>query len=164
MLFINRPHHFRSDITFGHSSTSFDMCFNIAYPYQFIVSSQSRQATFLWFLKGWEMHIYNMSFGPVSLLAVVAQTHLILRSVQHMSEGHEKRPPVLSHNIKEDWLVRNQQNRRTAYSYPTDIIPGFSSKFFKGHFILLCWFMAVVWSMENVHWFYSVIKLGTRFA
>lgn len=46
-------------------------------------------------------HLLNMSFGPVSWLVVVAQTYLILRSVQHVSEGHEKRP-VLSHNIKED--------------------------------------------------------------
>lgn len=47
-------------------------------------------------------HLLNMSFGPVSVLVAVAETHLILRSVQHVSEDHEERPPVLSHNIKED--------------------------------------------------------------
>ena len=44
-------------------------------------------------------HLLNMSFGRVSLLVVlVAQTHLTLRSVQHMSEAM-RRDLLFSHTI-----------------------------------------------------------------
>lgn len=91
------------------------------------------------------------------MLVAVAETHFNLRVCNMWWKSWGETSNFLSHNIKEDWLIRNQQNKRTAYSYITDI-PGFSSKVCKGHFILLCWFMTVVWSMENIRDFYSVIK------
>ena len=79
------------------------MCFNIALSlpvYNFLTKQADH---ILMILEGMgNAHLLNMSFGPVSVLVAVAETHLILRSVQHVSEGHEERPPVLSHNMKED--------------------------------------------------------------
>ena len=157
------PHHFRNDITFRHSGSSFDMFQHSLSP-PIVNFLRSQAGRILMILEGMgNTHLLNTSFGPVSLLIVLSvQSRLILTTVQQVSKGHQKTDPILSHNIKEDWSIRNRQNKGTAYSYPTDIMPGFSFKFFKGHCILLYWFMAVVWSMENVHWFNNV-KLGTRF-
>lgn len=43
-----------------------------------------------------------------------------------------RRESILSHNVEgEDWRIRNQQNKGTAYSYPIDIILEFSFRFFR---------------------------------
>lgn len=45
--------------------------------------------------------LLNMSSGPVLLIVLSVQFHLILITVQQMSKGNEKTGSILSHNVEE---------------------------------------------------------------